>query len=116
MDGDDISRALGENWLKITLGWNAAAMAMGIISCLTFVKVYQQTFENAGIPFIIVGICIPAFVAVSAWITGDILIKKNIQAAYTSLVNREANPELKKIMDDVAEIRKSIQEITRDNK
>lgn len=108
MNGDDTSRIIGENWLKVTLGWNAAAMAMGIISCLTFVKVYQQTFENIGIPFVIVGLGIPLSVAVFAWVIGNLLIKKNIQAAYTSLVNREANPELKKIMDDVAEIKSAI--------
>jgi hypothetical protein len=80
-----------------------AGIAIGIVNLLTFIKVYQGSFNYLGIPAVLLYLILPVgfiFLCVSAGYADE---KLKTWAAEASHSNMNLNPEMKEIVDWVRE-------------
>jgi len=94
--------------LRFTLGGGVIGSVMTIIGLLTFVKVWEKTFEYYGIPMIIVCALFPIVYIVSCWYIGMLYDTKGYWQEENSHANENLNPEFKQICKDVTEIKNEI--------
>lgn len=105
------SKFLGQAYYKFTLGWSVISIPISLIGYLTFVKVWQTTFDYYHIPFILVLIGFPLLLLVVGFATGNFMIKHRIQAEVNSLINLQANPEVILFLENFKALREDSKEI-----
>ena len=93
------SRFLGQTYYKFMLGWGIISLPLSLVGYLTFVKVWQTTFDFYHIPFVLVLIGTPLCLIIVGFVIGHMMIKHRVQAEINSLVNLQANPELLQIFE-----------------
>jgi hypothetical protein len=95
------SKFLGQTYYKFTLGWGIISIPVSLIGYLTFVKVWQPTFEFYHIPFLLVLTAFPILLLAVGFGIGHYMIKHRVQAEINSLINLQANPEVRMILEKV---------------
>jgi hypothetical protein len=93
------SKFLGQTYYKFTLGWGIISIPVSLIGYLTFVKVWQATFEFYRIPFILVLTVFPILLIAVGFSIGHMMIRHQVQAEINSLINRQANRELCMVLE-----------------
>jgi hypothetical protein len=94
--------------MKFQVGYTPVTYALSLIGFLTFAKVWQTTFENNGIPFLIIIALFPIVVLTGAFLIGHGIIRFKIQEAMQTLGNSEANKEFAELCNDVKEIKEKL--------
>jgi hypothetical protein len=105
------SRFLGRFYYKFQVGFAPMSYLLSFIGFLTFVKVWQSTFDYYGVPFVIALVIFPISILCIAAGLGHVMVKKNIQGEMTSLVNTEANPEFVTLLQTIDRLEYKIDEL-----
>lgn len=98
-----ITSFIGRWKVRFFRGSMYAGIAIGIVNLLTFIKVYQGSFNYYGVPYLLMYILFPAafvFLCISAGYADE---KLKTWAAEVSHNNMVLNPEMKEIVDWVRE-------------
>ena len=98
------SKTIGRVYYKFQIGFSPLSYILTFVGFLTFAKVWQSTFEFYNVPFIVAMVGFPLAMLITAFILGEIMIRKNVKAEMTSLVNTEGNPEFKELCERLRRI------------
>ena len=85
-------------------------MPLNLVGYLTFVKVWQATFDFYHIPFVLVLLGTPLCLILAGFAIGHMMVKHRIQAEINSLINLQANPELLQIFEKLDTIIEKLNE------
>lgn len=91
--------------LRFGAGVGLIGSFFSIFSLLTFAKVWEPTFVFYGIPPILVYIGFPIAYIVMCWGVGYIYDRKGLWKAEVAFGNRQQNPELMEMYDDIKKIK-----------
>jgi hypothetical protein len=91
--------------LRFVAGAGLVSSFLSIFSLLVFAKVWEATFEFYGIPPITIYIGAPIAYVIGCWFAGYIYDRKGLWKAEVAFGNRQQNPELMEMYDDIKKIK-----------
>jgi hypothetical protein len=91
--------------LRYILGTGVIGALISAVNLLTFAKVWENTFLYYGIPPIAVYFILPVFYIAACWYIGFIYDTRGIWGEETSHSNEYLNPEFKKLVKDIKQIK-----------
>lgn len=94
--------------LRYGIGVGIVGSIITVVNILTFAKVWEETFKFYGIPPIAVFTIFPAGYIFVCWFTGYLFDIKGIWKAETKFANRNQNPEILEIYENIKLIKKHL--------
>jgi hypothetical protein len=91
--------------LRFAAGAGLIGSFISIFSILTFLKVWETTFEFYGIPMLTIYVGAPIGYFLICWFVGFMYDRKGFWKAETTFTNKNQNTEFLTMCDDVKEIK-----------
>jgi hypothetical protein len=94
--------------LRFGAGVGLIGSFFSIFTLLTFSKVWSETFEYYGIPPVVIYIVAPLGYFFTCWYVGYLYDRKGLWKAEVAFGNRQQNPELMEMYDDIKKIKTAL--------
>jgi len=99
---------IAKHRLRFAAGAGLIGSFLSVFSLLTFAKVWQETFEFYGIPPLAIYILFPIGYVIGCWYVGYLYDRKGLWKAEVAFGNRQQNPELMEMYDDIKKIKTAL--------